>query len=543
MLFQAQRRDVDDPGFRALATAVTYGLSAVALAPVCLHTRRAVRYPACCIVMLAGTLGLGWRAVSGTGFGLHEANLIVRELEFAPDALRFFIGRYLWGAAAGIAAAGLLFRASELLAPRVRPGWVLALPVLAFLACSKLYQVTVFKVFEFPAPYRIPILLSHAGNDPLPYYGAREIPTLTPRNAPAAKHLILIVDESVSGDLLGINGGPAATTPYLASLEDRVSNLGVISAISNFSSGTNIVLQSGLRLDQLPDRDARSLRNPSLFAYMARAGFRTFYLDGQTYSDPSNYLTDFDLAPLDGYVQVVRENVGVEGHEIDQAIASYLGQIVASNATSFSYVLKAGAHFEYELRYPESARVFRPTLDRGELMSLSFRGSDRERTLNSYLNALHWAVDGFWRSLLQQLEATGKDVLVLYTSDHGQSLLEVSPSTGRIEPLVHNTPRNPPAFQAMVPLFLVTAGDAPAKWLQTRFDRTLRDRLDQYAVFPTMLEAAGYDADEVRARYGPGIFDRGAASEPRRFLSGDLFGRAPFALNEYRPLPRPAPGS
>jgi lipid A ethanolaminephosphotransferase len=215
-----------------------------------------------------------------------------------------------------------------------------------------------------------------------------------------------------------------------------------------------------------------------------------------------------------------------------------IAQLIRESDRSFVYFLKAGAHIHYEGRYPEEERHFAPTLRPGELDELNFEGANRTRTLNSYLNALRWSVDEFWRDLLAQLEATGKPVLVVYTSDHGQSLLEVDPSTGRPETLSHNRREDPAVFQAMVPLFAVGVGGV-ADWLRARFDPSSVGSVDQFSLFPTLLVAAGYDAGEVALRYGPTIFDPLANRSSRRFISGDLFDPQGFRWNDFRQVARP----
>ena len=540
--FQIRRRDAADPAIRAALTAAAYGLGVLGLALCCRHAAAPVRGLAWALVFLATANLLGWQGVNGTGFSLHEATLVWREMDYAGEALAFFFGRYALGVVFAAAATTILALAASRWVPRVRPWWVCALPVPAFLLAQWIHTTSFAKIDEFPAPYRVPILLAYAwGGDRLPYYGPREAPYLEPAGEPAADHIVFIVDESVSGDLLGINGGPAETTPFLASLSDRVANYGVASAISNLSSTTNLLLMSGLRADELPDPEGRSLRMPSLFAYMDGAGFSTFYLDAQTYGPPSNFVTRFDLDALDGFLQIIPLEVGAARHEIDHRIIDHLERTVADHPRSFSYVLKAGAHIHYEGRYPESARVFRPTLAEGELDRLDFSGADRERTLNSYLNAMRWTVDGFWSELLPRLEATGRDVLVVYTSDHGQSILEPSPGTGRPEQLSHNTRVDPPVFQAMVPIFLVAAGEHAPGWLagRSRHTAALEGRVSQFALFPTLLVAAGYDPAAVAARYGSTLFDPAVGDGDRHFVSGDHFGRRDFHWNPYRPTERP----
>lgn len=538
-IFQFSRRDAADPVLRGALTAGAYGLGTLGIAVLLCHASALVRRIAFLLVFIGVATVMGWRGVNGSGFSLHEATLFWTETTYAPDALAFFFARYAPGVAGAAAGVGLLAVLARRAAPRTRGWWPCALLLLALFVCRYVHTVSVAKVEEFPAPYRVALLLYYAYQHRVPYYGEREAPLLDPAGPPVADHVVFIVDESVSGDLLGINGGPAQTTPYLSSLGDRLLNFGVIPSIANVSAATNIVLQSGLRADELPDTNLRSLKNPNVFSYMERAGFDTFYIDAQTYGQPSNYLTHFDLDPLDGFLQILALEVGSREYEIDHRIVDHLVRVIESRERSFSYVLKAGAHIHYEGTYPESERVFRPTLRAGELSKLNFEGADRRRTMNSYLNALRWTVDAFWRSLVPELEATGRDVLLIYTSDHGQSLLEVSQSTGKPELLSHNRQVDPPVFQAMVPLFLVGVGEAPRAWLQARRDAVAVDRVTQFALFPTVLVAAGYDHEAVRARYGPDLFDAGAAPERRFFVSGDHFGRGRFQLNEYHAAVRP----
>ncbi len=537
-LFQVRRRDAESPWLRATLLLATYGISVVALVLVCCHVSRPARWGAWIFAFLGSAIFLAYRAVNGIGFGLHEASLLFSEAAYGPDTLAFFFGRYV--GAIAIVALGLigLAWAGSRFVPRVRARWVWAGPLLALLLCGWVHRVSFAKMEAFPAPYRVPVILEYARTHQVLYYGERQAPELDPTGGPAAPHIVFVMDESVSGDLLAINGGIPGTTPFLSSLGDRLFNWGVVSAISNLSSTTNIVIQSGLRPDQLPDESLLSLRLPNVFAYMERAGFATYYVDVQTYGPPSNFMTRFDVEAMDGFLQIVPLEVGAALHDLDHRAVEHIAGIVEGHERSFTYLLKSGAHIHYEGRYPGSARHFEPTLSAGELTSLNLEGADRERTAHSYLNALRWTVDDFARVLAERLSASGREVLVVYTADHGQSLLEPDPRTGRPERLTHNTRIDPPVFQAMVPLWALPLGPSPEGWLASRFEPALRDRVDQFALFPTLLAAAGYDRGQVNRRYGPDLFDPTAARDPRRFVSGDHLGRAAFRLNDYLPRRR-----
>lgn len=541
--FQLQRRDAANPLLRAGVTAALYIVGVVGLAAVARHRIAGVRFAAWLLIALTTATSVGWSGVDDTGFTVHAATLIWTESDYMGEALGFFFGRYAAGAALALAITGALWWGANRWVPRVRPLWVCVVPIAVLLSSALLLRATFAKVDEFPTPYRVPVLIEYARSHRQPYYGERQAPEFRASGVPVADHIVFIVDESVSGDLLGLNGGPAETTPFLSGLGSELFNFGVIPAISNRSSTTNIVLQSGLRPDQLPDEEARSLKQASVFAYMSDAGFETFYVDVQTYGPPSNYLTRFDVDALDGFVQIIPEYPGIEEYELDLRAAEQVVEHVRASPRSFQYVLKSGAHIHYEGRYPDSARFFQPTLEKGELGELNFEGADRERTLNSYLNALRWTVDTFWRELLTGLEGTGKSILVVYTSDHGQSLLEMDEQTGQPETLSHNRVSNPPVYQAVVPLF-VWAAEGPARaWLERGYQPSLRGRVDQFALFPTLLVAAGYAPETVADRFGGTLFDRQEGALSRRFASGNLFDPSSFRWNDFEPTPRPVESS
>ena len=45
---------------------------------------------------------------------------------------------------------------------------------------------------------------------------------------------------------------------------------------------------------------------------------------------------------------------------------------------------------------------------------------NREATINTYLNSLRYAADGFLKEFLDKIDLS--DRMILYTADHGQSL-------------------------------------------------------------------------------------------------------------------------
>jgi glucan phosphoethanolaminetransferase (alkaline phosphatase superfamily) len=516
-LFQLGRNDTQRPLLNAALYTAIYLAGAVSIAVALCHRPR-VRLAAALLVIALAAVEVAVSAVNGHGYTHHEAALLFSETAFLPDALRFFAGRIALPvlAVVGVGIAFFWFLVGH--GPQLR-AWVwLLVPIAAVAASEHLIQRTSGKVYQFAAPIRVPLLTAWAWEHRLPHYAEREPPRFAPTEPPLADHIVLVVDESVNGHSLGINGGPAGTTPWLASQPEGVFNYGIASAISNLSSSSNLLLQTGLPLSAFPDRDLRALRVANVFAYLAATGYRTSFINAQTYSDqPPNLMTGFDFARIDTVLRLRETHRGAPEYQFDLFALSELRAQIEASPKSFVYLLKTGAHLPYADKAPEDHRPFQPALAAWEV------SGDPVRTRNSYANAMLWTVDHFLAELSRELAATGRDVLVIYTSDHGQ-WLPGDPDGGRsLTP--HATPVDPPMQQASVPLLLLAFGPRTRAAVAQRFDPRLVDRASDFAIFPTVLQAAGYAAADTRQFFPPSLFESEAERAPRAFLSGNIFAR------------------
>ena len=328
---------------------------------------------------------------------------------------------------------------------------------------------------------------------------------------------MLVVDESVNGHSLAINGAPVDTTPWLSSRPVGVFNYGIASAISNLCSSSNLLLQTGLPLSAFPDRELRALRVANVFAYLAAAGYRTAFIDAQTYSDqPPNLMTGFDLERIDTRLRLREKHRGIPEYEFDLLALPELRALIEGNARSFVYLLKTGAHLPYADKSPADRRPFQPALEAWEV------SGDPVRTRNSYWNAMLWTVDHFLAELSRELTATGREVLVIYTSDHGQWLPgdpDGGGSSRRTRPRwIRRCSRAGSAAAAGVRAAHARRGRGALRSAARRSRERLR-------IFPTVLQAAGYSAADTRRFYPPSLFESEAERPPRAFLSGNIFAR------------------
>ena len=140
---------------------------------------------------------------------------------------------------------------------------------------------------------------------------------------------------------------------------------------------------------------------PNVFAYLAAAGYRTAFIDAQSYSDrPPNLMTGFDLARIDVALRLREKHRGVPEYEYDLRALPEMRALVEGNARSFVYLLKTGAHLPYADKSPADRRPFQPALEGWA------HSGDPVRMRNSYWNALLWTVDHFLEELARELTAT-----------------------------------------------------------------------------------------------------------------------------------------
>jgi glucan phosphoethanolaminetransferase (alkaline phosphatase superfamily) len=196
----------------------------------------------------------------------------------------------------------------------------------------------------------------------------------------------------------------------------------------------------------------------------------------------------------------------------DGLIAERLLQLLKQDAPSFIYVNKFGAHFPYEADFP-------PDYDQSHVSpegEYSVGADSRVDSLRAYNNALRWSVDGFFQKLFSRLDK--QNVFIVYTSDHGQSLMEGG------QKMSHCSTKDTQVGEGLVPLIVSTG----IQDLAVRVRKSATHRYGQathFEIFPTLLLAMGYDEQWVSERYGPSLLDI-PAHRHRRFISTsglDLF--------------------
>jgi glucan phosphoethanolaminetransferase (alkaline phosphatase superfamily) len=201
----------------------------------------------------------------------------------------------------------------------------------------------------------------------LEYHGPRdELPEVQVTEK-LTDSIIYIIDESIRGSQLSLNGYPRPTTPFLQSLEKagRLRNLGICVAASSYSYITNAYLLSGHK--KFPDKDLRTAKNPLLFDYAKKMGYKTIFIDvnGSYLTNRAQRARQKSIRSVDLWMTVAdfkRRNFDAEK---DLAVARFVRDLLKDAGGYFIVVNKKGLHFPYRARYPNDPvhQIWQPTME------------------------------------------------------------------------------------------------------------------------------------------------------------------------------------
>jgi hypothetical protein len=328
--------------------------------------------------------------------------------------------------------------------------------------------------------------------------GPREPVTLARTSQAVGHDIVLIIDESISGNYLDINA-PFGVHSNLKQARPGVDvfNYGYAASIANCSADTNVTLRyGGTRADYM--RINSTL--PSIWQYAKKAGLRTVYIDAQrTAGNLQNLMTETEKKDIDQFVQFDQTSV----RDRDMAAAAKLIELLNDDQTELVVINKVGAHFPVHDKYPDAFMAYRPTLPRGQFTEVAdtgerngFNGQPDDWVLyrNAYKNTVLWNVGEFFARVFAQ--GNLNNALLIYTSDHGQDLHE------RGNPgLNTHCGGDPVEEEGLVPLVVIQGSDLKTLDWSAQLAAN-KDRSSHYNIFPTLLQLMGYDLTGIEAVYG-----------------------------------------
>ena len=323
-----------------------------------------------------------------------------------------------------------------------------------------------------------------------------------PENYKPADNIILVIDESVRGDHLSLNGYKRKTTPFLEELQAKgiLHNWGIAAASTTASIPSYEMITTGLLPDDLPDKSGRQLRkSPVIFQYAKAMNYTTYFFDGQM---NSFWGTPNDINYIDFYIsarQIRAQGNPAENWETDNLISKRVNEIISSSTGNFIFIFKRGSHVPYQNNYPKNEEFWKPAYNFSNVFEIP-APEHFEEVVNSYDNSLRFNVDSFFRNLLDGYENLPNRTTILYTADHGQTFF----INGRA---AHGGTSKE---EAIVPLFLISSENIKP---DTNYKASHQN------ILPTVLDLMKFP-EELRARkYGLSLLQATAGNNEPRFFN------------------------
>ncbi|WP_085679854.1 MULTISPECIES: phosphoethanolamine transferase [unclassified Pseudomonas] len=214
--------------------------------------------------------------------------------------------------------------------------------------------------------------------------------------------LVFVIGESSRPHNWSLYGYPNRTTPHL----DQQPGLFKFNRMCTTAPYTSVAVPSLLSLEPIRDWDLIA-SNKSLVGIFRAAGYDTYWLSSQEVDSFGGIIPQ--IAAEAQYRQYLERSY--DG-ALMPVLQNVLGKANGHRQAIFIHI--KGSHFEYARRFPSDFAQFKPA-----------SGSQKDRVTADYDNSILYT-DWLLSTIMQQLAASQKKALLVYSSDHGENLLDDS---------------------------------------------------------------------------------------------------------------------
>ncbi|WP_299054355.1 phosphoethanolamine transferase [uncultured Polaribacter sp.] len=223
-------------------------------------------------------------------------------------------------------------------------------------------------------------------------------------------HIVLVVGESVRADHLSLNGYYRNTTPLLSKVKNVISFKKVYTPFTFTAQSVPQILT-----DKSVDDQQKQQVATSIYTVLNKASFKTEWIGNQSiessykdviYSNKTNLIID----KLHSFQSFKKEK--------DLALLDYFSvdNALANNRITTLHMI--GSHWYYNSRITPEFQHFKPIITSKYIGSLT-----KEELINSYDNTILY-LDNFLNQLILNLKKSSKKTILIYLSDHGETLGE-----------------------------------------------------------------------------------------------------------------------
>lgn len=236
------------------------------------------------------------------------------------------------------------------------------------------------------------------------------------KNNSTIPYVVYILGESTTRNHMGIYGYHLQTTPYLSSLEktgDLVKFTDVISP-----NGHTMEVLEKLFTFYRQGAKGKWYEYTDLFSILNQAGYYTTWLSNQESSGiyGNNGRFYAERCKSNSFVRV-RDSKSNFTEPYDEHLLPLLDQTLRETKPKRFIVLHLmGTHGEYENRYPKTFKAFSTNVEQGENNKI-------KETKATYDTAVRYN-DSIVNAIINRFK--DKDALIIYTSDHGEDVMEIN---------------------------------------------------------------------------------------------------------------------
>ena len=305
-----------------------------------------------------------------------------------------------------------------------------------------------------------------------PHRGAGGLQTPNIPQGRAGGLFVLVIGETARAANFGILGYDRNTTPKLSKMEG-------LTAFGKAYSESNTTHKSvPMLLSAVSSVDFDSIyKQRSIITAFREAGFRTAFFSNQR---RNGSFIDFFGEEAD-VCKFVKEEATDSHDVLDDKLVDYAMRETEKYNGPLLVVLHCyGSHFNYRERYPRSFARFTPD------DAMEAKRENRQSLLNAYDNTIVYT-DYMLDRLVSALRTTGKEAVMLYTSDHGEDIYDDG------QHFLHAS-IVPTDFQLHVPLFVWTSRSYAAshgKVVEALKRNSTASVSTSLSLFHTMLQMAG----------------------------------------------------
>ncbi len=285
------------------------------------------------------------------------------------------------------------------------------------------------------------------------------------------KNVILILGESLSATHVPALGYDKNTTPWLSQMAAHPRFL----IKSTYAAGTftNVALPMLLNMVPTPNADKHIMSHKTnLFSMAKMNGYHTYFHSAQA-QDEMSLVAKLGLENIDRYTDATLLGYSRKHSALDHELVPLIGHI-DFNQSNFLVLHQRGSHAPYTARVPQGYAPF-----------------GTKTYVQQYDNSIRYT-DEFWQQVFDEINhrMPDDDWLLIYTSDHGQTVTENTISQGSLE--------KPGDY--MVPTFIYS----PSPQLQQFYEAALShcQRLFHVQVATLLGHSLGYEIPIADCKFG-----------------------------------------